>query len=388
MVGKRGIRMSVAKCRTFERTWSVRARHWSLSALAWLAIYSGGPAFPTNGQLPITDLGAIPLCDRCDLRLQPRLLLGDSSGPGIIESASVSVIHSPTSGVYGVFKVGGAQIALFDSTGAIVRRVGRPGPGPGEITRLVDANFADSQIVILDYAGPKLIRMDFLGQHLGDIRIDLGGGRFRVVTDTSIVIGSVDRRPARVGFPLHHVSLSTGAVISDLGSVSGEWSAFQPLAQSVLLGSSVRRDRIWSARSDRLQLEQWTLDGRRASVLAGALPWFPKPTDDAPDGPPPTLLLDFGVDAHNRLWLVVRVPDSDWRSVRRRGAEGLVSARDFAAFWDTRIDVFDLGTSTHLGTTTWDEAFVGLLTVRGELLPYRVVSQDVKPQIALYSLSR
>jgi len=371
----------------YASTRSGFALPWPLPALVLMLICSGARALPAHAQLAIIDLGTIPRCNRCVLPLEPGLLLGEPSGPGIIESASVGVIHSTTSGMYGIFQVGGDQIALFDSTGAFVRRVGRRGPGPGEITRIIDANFADSAIVILDYLGPKLTRIDFLGRHLGDTRVDVQVGRFRVVSDTSIVIGSMDRRPSRVGLPLHQVSIPSGAVIRDFGSESGEWSAFAPLGQSVNLGLSSVTDRIWSARSDRLRLEQWTIDGRRVSVITGVLPWFPKPQSEAVDGRPPTLLLRFGVDASERLWLVVRVPDSSWPSVRRQGAEGLVYQRDYDRFWDTRVDVFDLGTSQHLGSVTWDDASVGLLSIRGEFALYRVISQDVEPQVALYRLN-
>jgi hypothetical protein len=49
--------------------------------------------------------------------------------------------------------------------------------------------------------------------------------------------------------------------------------------------------------------------------------------------------------------------------------------------------VFDLGTSQHLGSVTWDDASVGLLSIRGEFALYRVISQEVEPQVALYRLN-
>ena len=343
-------------------------------------------ALPAQAQAVI-DLGRIPTCRDCVLK--PRLLvtLGEASGDGIIEKNHAEVRYSPGAGLYALFHVGGSRILLFDSSGKFVRSVGRQGRGPGEMETLIDAHFSGSNIVALEYGGPKLMVMDRLGRVSREIRLTARPGRFHMVSDTTLVVGSMERTPAAVGYPLHLVRLATGQTLRHFGSTDGQWSAAHPFAQKIVLGRSPAPERIWSGNPARYRFEQWQVDGQLLRTVSGEPDWFPGRVNQDRDAGPPTLLVDFGVDAADRLWTVVQVPDPDWREVPKRGREGYVLTEDEDGFFDTRIDVFDLRGRRHLGTLRWDEAFVSLVQIGGGLTLQKVsYDSDGVPRVAVYGL--
>ena len=135
-------------------------------------------------------------------------------------------------------------------------------------------------------------------------------------------------------------------------------------------------------------MEGWTTTGEQRLVVVGELSWFEPVTGARRDGSPPNYIDGFGLDGDGRFWLLTRVADPDWREVRPQGAEALVSRRDYDQYWDTRVDVYDVGTERHLGTLRWNEAgagTIGLVRVEGEFMLSKVVyTDDVVPRIALY----
>ena len=203
--------------------------------------------------------------------------MGEASGPGIIESDQLRVVHSPDTGMYAVFSPGASHILLFDSSGAFVRRIGRPRPGPKEIAGLIDVQFNGSRVVALDYAGPKLLVMDLMGRHISDTRLPVRAGRFRMVADTSLVVGSIDASPSLVGHPLHTIVLTTGQAIRHFGSKDGEFRAYEPFAEDVVLGWSPDQSRVWRGDRSRVYLEEWHVDGPPLRTVHGKLGWFDEP---------------------------------------------------------------------------------------------------------------
>jgi hypothetical protein len=265
----------------------------------------------------------------------------------------------------------------------------REGGGPGEVRSLVAVAFADGNIVMLDHGGPKFVVMGRDGELIAENRIDLRPGDFRVVSADTAVIASMDRRPNLVGYPLHLVSLSDGEVLRNFGSLEAEWAAMrEPFATLIVLEKSTRDRSVWRGYSGRLRLEEWRLDGSLERVVTGDFDWFP-PMVFNQEGPP-SQLLAFATDRDERLWLLTRVPDPNWRRLRpgRLGPETLIRTEDVDGYWDTRLDVFDLRTEQHLGTVRWDGAKVFLANRRGTVLVNLVeYDEEMIPRVALYRLS-
>lgn len=352
-----------------------------------LAVLSAAALTAASAQ-EIIDLGAIRVCGSCRFELQPLFVMGEASGAGIIESEQVEVVHGAETGMFAVFSPGQSYILLFDSAGTFVRRIGRQGPGPTEITGLVDVQFRGSEIVAMDYGTPKLLVMDSMGNHLHDTRLMVQPGRFRMITDSSLVVGSVEQTPDLVGYPLHAVSLRTGEAYRHFGSRDGEFRAYEPYAEDVVLGWSPDRNRVWRGSRARIDFEEWNVQGEWVRTIRGQLDWFNELEASRRSGPPSSLVTDFASDGNNRLWIAVYVPDPNWREIRPQGSEGFIQMSDMSNYFDTRIDVFDLRHRKHLGSTTLDEAFAGFVQIGDGLAVQRVVyDSEMVPRVALYRVS-
>lgn len=354
-----------------------------LSRMAVLLMLS--PA--TVGAQEVIDLSSFERCRACNVAPLLDLRLGDPDLPGGIESEWAEVVFDEVHGGYAVYHRGGTHVQLFDSLGAFQRVLGREGGGPGELRMLSSVAFADGNIVMLEVQGRKFVVMNRAGKLIADTRIDLRTGDLRVISADTVVIGSMDFRPDLVGYPLHLVSLSDGEVLRHFGSLEGEWNAAaEPFAEIIRLGQSLGDRSVWRGYVSRLRLEEWGLDGSLIQVISGDFDWFPPMILDH-EGPA-SLMAGFDVDREERLWLLARVPDPNWRSVPRgAGGETLLRQEDYDRYWDVRLDVFDLRTQEHLGTFRWDESRVFLANRRGNTLVYLVeYDEHLVPRVALYRL--
>ena len=335
----------------------------------------------------VVDVGAFSQCKDC--RLAPRELrrFGDASGAGIIEANNAEVRYNPATHQYAVFHIGGSRILLFDVNGKFLRSIGRKGEGPAEISELIDVQFLGANIIAMNYAGPKFMVFDSVGAVLRESRFDLRTGRFRVTSESTVVIGSMDRSPATVGYPLHLTQIATGKPLKHFGSVGGEWSIREPFAEAVLLGRSPVTSRIWRGSHATLRAEEWDIEGRLLRTVRGDLSWLSRPAKADRRGPPAPILTDFGVDAQGRLWTIVQVADPKWRDAPREGVEGYVTQENLDKLYDARVDVFDLQRQQHLGSLVWDEAYTMIAQLGSDFGLQKVVydANDV-PRVALYRL--
>lgn len=82
---------------------------------------------------------------------------------------------------------------------------------------------------------------------------------------------------------------------------------------------------------------------------------------------------------------MTNVADPDWREVMTPGRP--VPAARIDGLFDSRIDVFDLDTRSHLGTTIWDQALVRILKTPRGLAVYRPeLTDDLVPKVVVYRL--
>lgn len=335
----------------------------------------------------VIDLGSFERCRACEVELVLDLRLGDPDLPGGIESEYAHAVFDEAHGGYAVFRRTGTQVQLFDSLGTFQAVLSREGGGPGEVRSLVAVAFAGGNIVMLDIGGPKFVVMSPDGEVVAENRIDLRTGDFRVVSADTVVIASMDRRPNLVGYPLHLVSLSDGEVLRNFGSLEGEWNEAEPFATLILLEKSARDRSVWRGYFGRLRLEEWRLDGSLERVVTGDFDWFPPMTFNQEGAP--SSLIAFATDRDERLWLLTRVPDPNWRRLQpgRIGPETLIRREDADGYWDMRLDVFDLSTEQHLGTLRWDGTKVYLTSRRGTVLVNMVeYDEEMVPRVALYRL--
>lgn len=335
------------------------------------------------------------ICDGCQLRLAEVVRLGDAEGEGIIAGDFPQVVWSDFG--YLVFRRGGSRVQLFSNDGRFVRSIGRSGEGPGEFSGTITGVQAiDGRILISDGRKRAFIEFDERGGHMGSIDYGFRSGDFVSVGFDRVVMFSMDRSPDLVGYPLHLVDVSamgTRTAPVHFGTENANaWSARVPLAGFVI-GSVIGGPTLWWGSGGSPAIQQWSVDGEHLQTIDGELPWFPKVTAliPNPSQPPPSTLKAIATDPAARLWMLTHQADRGWREVARQGAEGGITESSYGEYYDSRLDVFDLGTRNHLGSYTWDPGSVMLIDnskradprdwVRISTLEF---NESVVPQVVVY----
>ena len=335
----------------------------------------------------VIDLTSVSICTQCTLETRVLAQLGTQDGEGIIESQAAQVRYNAATRQYAVFQIGGTRILLFDDSGRFIRGVGRMGPGPGEFGGLTDVQISDSLLIAVDRDGPSIVVLNHAGDVRYERRLTVRRGRFRIASDTTIVVASRDRSPQSVGYPLHLVHIRTGEPLKNFGSRDGQGRLADQYAMNPIIGFSVAPERFWEANNTPFLLEEWDTSNRLGRTITARGSYFVEEGAAAANQPPPTLLESFGIDGNERLWTITLVPDRRWREAPRHGNEGYVLERDVSLLRDVRIDLYDLRSKRHLGTLRWDESLVGLVQVGDELAVQRVEIRNDVPQVVVYRLT-
>lgn len=305
------------------------------------------------------------ICDRCDLRLIEVVRLGDAEGEGVIESSFPQVVMSDSG--YLVFRRGGSSVRLFGDDGRFVRSIGRSGEGPVEFAGTVaGVQVIGDRIFVNDGRRRAFVVFDQQGNLVETIGYGFMSGDFVSVGSDQVVVFSMDRSPDLVGYPLHLVDVSPGGTRSSPVHFGTEdanaWSARVPLAGFVI-GTVIGGPTVWWGSGGSPAIHEWSVNGVHLQTIDGELPWFPKVAVLVPDPskPPPTTLKAIATDSGDRVWMLTQQADTGWRDAARQGAEGGITESSYGDYYDSRLDVFDLGNRRHLGSYTWDAGSVMLI---------------------------
>jgi hypothetical protein len=332
---------------------------------------------------PVTDLSRIALCRRCVMSTQPIVTLGDALGDGIIEANGVGVRYSAGLGLYAVLQPSSPVVKLYDSAGRFVRSIGRRGDGPGETVDLRDLQFQGPNLVLLDTRS-KLLVLSPTGRVISESRVRVPTGPFRIISDSTLVLASMDRSTSLAGVPLHVVDTRSGSVLKHFGSQDGQ-NVASPSSGNIGMGWGFGAASVWKILRDPWALEEWSTDGHFLRTILGDLSWLPRQAAVVPGGPPRPFLAEVGVDPQERLWMITRVADASWQQAKRQGTEGLVLPGEMDRLFDARVDVFDIRAKRHLGTITSDEAYVGLVPMDNGFALQRVVFDSLGvPRLVVY----
>lgn len=371
---------------TFPQEPKTRYRMAKRFLLVFACTFPGALAGQT-----VLDLGSFAPCEQCELHARSVASVGASSGEGTIDNELPWVVSRPGGG-YLVID-GYTRFKLFDAQGNFVRSVGREGDGPGELRNIATgaAFVGNGGIVLLDGIKRAWIQFDEDGTFVSQKAQDLTPGRFLLLEgDTLAVIASIDQRPNSVGYPLHLVDIRNGSVLRHFGSADGAWNMAEPAAGRIVLGlDDATRTRVWWGKMGRMHLEEWSVNGVHIRTVTGNLPWFPPipPPGVRIPGKPDSFMPTFAVDDADRLWMVTVVPDDRWREVERRGPEGAISAASREMMFDSRIDVFDLRSQTHVGFKVWDHAEIRLVRQGGQVLVSTLeYGSSLEPRVILHEV--
>lgn len=320
-----------------------------------LLVSAAAPA-GLDGQVP-----SRPRCIQCRIELTPLLRLGDESGPGMIDHIESRVVRS-SRGDYIVKSNYPTSLTLFDRNGRVIRTIGRKGSGPGEFQGIGAIAFgAGDSLHVFDQVSHRYSVLDSAYRFVRSGSLPLGPELASLVLPTGeFVFGLPLRTPAQIGQPLHRVD-RMGRLAVSFGSQSGLFRPDIPYFDRRAIATS-SGGLVWSAYRTQYVLERWNpVTGKRVAQFRRDVAWFPprmSPTrglraqSDA-DAPEP-FLMAVHESADGILWVLIAVPDRDWKraiAARRDGQEH-TQVLDEQLYYDTVIEALHPQTGQLLATTT------------------------------------
>jgi hypothetical protein len=285
-----------------------------------------------------TVIDSKPSCARCTIELVKLFTLGGPDDTVTYHPRYGLLAKADSRGNVYVGPLGNDRIAVYNSTGKLLRTLGRTGKGPGEF----------------DF----LLYLD-VGPHDTLYAFDYGGGRANVFSPDHKYVRSSDQ----FGGQRHrHVILPSGQLfmlepaqrIGD--SVLALYSAdgrlvrrYTPLAQDewsiyYALGRS-NRGAVWVAHPNVYQIDEYEMSGSIRRTLKRAADWWSKPSEQWTYYPrerkPEPALTSVHEDKRGYLWTTVRTGKADWRQLDKPGTNQMASQSELSKYYDTIVEVID-----------------------------------------------
>lgn len=255
-------------------------------------------------------------CTECSIDLVEVARLGaDADSASIRPDVSVwpcmvAPFPNQTWAVSGL--VGGGQIGIYGSEGAMLHTIGRSGQGPGEYgTDLHIVVESDEIALVADNSYQRLTTLRE-GEAVGTVRLPrriqslalLEGGQLLVHGRPSGLEGDSEDRFSLVDRDAGEVR-SFGGVATDLADLD-QWVV-----------SSGAHGGFWVASGWKYELHRWAHpDSLEYTLVRDGVDWFP--LDNAPSDemyvsePPPSWLTHVWESSDGLLWTFSLVPDEDW----------------------------------------------------------------------------
>ena len=232
-----------------------------LRDFVWLLIGVGGVAPELGAQATIAIPSSVS-CPACEILVTPVVKLG-GAGSRPWNEISPPTVFRGGQGRYFVGPSGDpAVVAVFDQKGKPLPGLGRYGNGPGEFVAVgwVLPGAGDS-IVVFDRGNRRL---SVFGPHLKFARsYPVPGVQvFRAAALPKGVIllqGQSGTRPG-AGHTLHPIA-SDGAVLRSFGARDAALDPTKPLTDQLREVTTDGTGRVWSARVNRYEIEEWEPNG-------------------------------------------------------------------------------------------------------------------------------
>ncbi len=294
----------------------------------------------------IVEISDRPSCRRCEIHRTPLPSLGDESGEGIIESELSRAVQDSRGRVYLAGPYAN-QITVFDSRARFLKRLGRPGNGPGEFAGIGSLHVGPGDsLFVLDNPQSRLSVFSPEMEFVRSVPLALAPEvENEVLPDGSIIIGRSILTPDLAGHPLHLLD-GEGAHLKSFGNLSG---IFRPDIPNILARAVSRSTGpfVWSGRQVEFVIDRINTEtGEITQVLRRDARWFPsrmRPQQGPGGTRPEPGVVDLQEDDAGRLWVLLLVPDREWRKshVPPSAGDRHGTVTDWQGYYDTRIEVLD-----------------------------------------------
>lgn len=343
----------------------------ALLALSFFCIGCGPPANPADEpseQELVIDGG--PSCPACEIRLRAVALLGNPRDPSSVSPNAAGSDCSLGQLSTGEFVlgavVGGGEIFVYDHEGAMTRRIGRRGQGPGELSGSLKLAVGQGDtLFVLDNDQARLSVFESSGDFVRSFPAPNRVRSFVLLNDGNLLF---HRTPSGPEDALFHLTNSDGSRSQQFGDVAQDL----PELDGQVIASADPHG-FWTASIWRYELLRHKSPSSLEQKVTRRVDWFPsggKYVDGMPFSiPSPPVLKQLWDDGAGRIWVYSLVPDASWKP-----NIPLTPNYEWARLnFDTVIEVIDLGTGKVLAFGRYDEM---LGTVCGSPLAYAVVESE------------
>lgn len=295
-------------------------------------------------------------CRDCAITATPIASFGASDGDGAL--ASYPKVGPELDGMRIVLQpdASGELPRQFTTRGRFVRTLGRIGDGPGEFRSVAHAMRSGDSLFLFDTGARRLVVMQSPDRVVRTTAWMSHTNSAVELADGTIVSTDAVWLP---GQPFEHLTRG-----GELLSRFGDSLPAHTRARILAAGAS---GSFWAApRTRRLEFEQWASPSRRIKRFEIVSPHY-QPYETyvmaGPERAPSPSLRGFWADSLEHLWLMIEVPDKQWRSgygEPRRGEGGFeyLPLKDWESAWATIIMEFDPNSNRIVRERRFDEAFV------------------------------
>ena len=284
---------------------SMRITRGAVVAAVTGALVTGLAAFALQAPRRV-EISSAPACGGCSIELTRVATLGQPDDSLLLGPQSLDVA-TDGGGRFVAVASTHDRLLVFDSTGALVRSVGRHGQGPGEFTVIQGVRSATGDSV---YVAARGLPTRVLTPNLEAARA--------IQTRSGLDTPDVFRRAAflRSGDIVAQSDPGTAQVLRGDGSVvrtltmpTGTRAEACTQCERRWFSASAEPGRFWTTVSNRFEIDQFDVQGRHHVRLMRRADWFRPWREDAPFEDPNARVGAMRESADGLLWIAVYVPD-------------------------------------------------------------------------------
>jgi hypothetical protein len=242
----------------------------------------------------------------------------------------------------------GASISVFDTTGALLKKFGGKGAGPGEFGFIQFMEFdASGRLHVFDITnGRRSIfspELDLIETRPFPLAITHGG--VVRLPDGSFVVNQPRTTAREIGKPVHVVD-ANGRIVRSMGEVDGPIRPDRSMQSFVRFLAPGGPGLIWVGHMNQYVLELLDSTGTVQRRFSRNVPWFSAWTRfqvPSLQNPPLARMAAITRDSADRVWVAVNAADENWRDAVKpsSGRFGGYRATPPQDYWDSVIEVID-----------------------------------------------
>ena len=285
-------------------------------------------------------------CTDCRLVFDTLAVLGDVTGPGMIDFETVA-LSVDDEGRYYVLVQESQVVQVFSAEGQYLRRLGGFGEGPGEF-QWPQAMHVDGggRIILADRILARLTVFGADGSVESTARLGGLAAGFEVfpMPGDSVLLSGHSFEPSIYGLPVH-VLAPDGQPVRSFGERGGAIMSRDPYVLERRLALE-NGGRLWVASKNEYRVELWSITGSRLSTMTMDVDWFdPVETPRDSRQAPRPILASMRQDEGGLLWLKFSVAGDRWQdALARDDGEEYWRVIDEDVYWTTIIDVINPST--------------------------------------------